>query len=59
MMRRAAFIYDDALSRHELRSDHPMRPVRLRYTYDLLQSYGAFDGATSKLLPPGELPKRR
>lgn len=51
-MRRAAFIYDDALSRHELRSDHPMRPVRLRYTYDLLQSYGAFDGATSKLLPP-------
>ena len=51
-MRRAAFVYDDTLSRHELRSDHPMRPVRLRYTHDLLQSYGAFDGETSKLLLP-------
>ena len=36
-MPRAAFIYEDALSRHALRSDHPMRPVRLRYTYALLR----------------------
>ncbi len=51
-MRRAAFIYEDALSRHELRSDHPMRPVRLRYTYQLLQEYGAFDHPDSVLLDP-------
>ena len=51
-MRRAAFVYDDTLSRHELRSDHPMRPVRLRYTHDLLQSYGAFDSDTSTLILP-------
>ena len=51
-MRRAAFIYEDALSRHELRSDHPMRPVRLRYTYQLLQEYGAFDHPEAVLLDP-------
>ncbi|MDP7588558.1 MAG: acetoin utilization protein AcuC [SAR202 cluster bacterium] len=51
-MRRAAFIYEDALSRHELRSDHPMRPVRLRYTYQLLQEYGAFDNPEAVLLDP-------
>ncbi len=51
-MTEAAFIYDDALSRHELRQDHPMRPVRLRYTYELLESYGAFDGKTSRLVNP-------
>ncbi|MCI0830701.1 MAG: acetoin utilization protein AcuC [Chloroflexi bacterium] len=51
-MRRAAFIYEDALSRHELRSDHPMRPVRLRYTYELLQEYGAFDHPEAVLLDP-------
>ena len=52
MSRRAAFIYDDAMTRHELRRDHPMRPVRLQYTYDLLQSYGAFDQSSSLLVPP-------
>ncbi|MCH9018707.1 MAG: acetoin utilization protein AcuC, partial [Chloroflexi bacterium] len=51
-MPRAAFIYEDALSRHELRSDHPMRPVRLRYTYELLREYGAFDHPDAVLLDP-------
>ncbi|MBM3942913.1 MAG: acetoin utilization protein AcuC [SAR202 cluster bacterium] len=51
-MTKAAFVYDDSLSRHVLRSDHPMRPVRLRYTYDLLQGYGAFDRDNSLLVTP-------
>ena len=51
-MRRAAFVYDDTLASHELRSDHPMRPVRLRYTHELLQAYGAFDGDASTLVSP-------
>ncbi len=51
-MRRAAFVYDDVLSRHQLRRDHPMRPVRLQYTYELLQAYGGFDPATSAMTPP-------
>ncbi len=51
-MRRAAFVYDDAMSHHELRQDHPMRPVRLRYTYELLQAYGAFEHEGATLLSP-------
>ena len=51
-MRRAAFIYDDRMSRHELRRDHPMRPVRLRYTYELLREYGAFDCEGAALVTP-------
>ena len=51
-MRRAAFVYDDAMSHHELRHDHPMRPVRLRYTHELLQAYGAFDHEGATLLSP-------
>ena len=51
-MGRTAFIYDDVLSRHELRPDHPMRPVRLRYTYELLQEYSAFDHPDALLLDP-------
>ena len=51
-MRQAAFVYDAALSRHQLRTGHPMRPVRLQYTYELLQAYGAFDLASSAMTAP-------
>ena len=51
-MPRAAFVYDDAMSRHELRSDHPMRPVRLRYTYELLRGYDAFEHEDALLVAP-------
>ena len=51
-MPRAAFVYDDRMSSHELRSDHPMRPVRLRYTHDLLRGYGAFDHEDALLVTP-------
>ncbi len=51
-MPRAAFVYDDRMSRHELRSDHPMRPVRLRYTHELLYGYGAFDHPDATLVTP-------
>ena len=51
-MRKAAFLYEESLSRHELRDGHPMRPVRLQYTFDLLQAYGAFDSESSSLVLP-------
>ena len=51
-MPRAAFVYDDRMSRHELRSDHPMRPVRLGYTYDLLRGYDAFEHENAVLVSP-------
>lgn len=52
MSRKAAFIFDDALWQHELREDHPMKPIRLRHTYELLDSYRAFEKLTSQLVQP-------
>lgn len=51
-MTKAAFIYETALSQHILREDHPLRPSRLQYTYELLDAYGAFNDSTSKIVPP-------
>ncbi len=52
MSPKAAFVYNDALSRHVLREDHPLRATRLCYTYELLDSYGAFDLKGSTLVEP-------
>lgn len=49
---KAAYVYADALSRHVLRDGHPMRPARLRYAYDLLAAYGAFEDERAMLVPP-------
>ena len=54
MARKVAFIYDDRLSRHVLSETHPMKPVRLRYTYELLEAYGAFGDSNAQLVPPRE-----
>ena len=51
-MRRGAFIYEDAMSRHVLREDHVFIPTRLRYTYELLEGYGAFQLENSRLVKP-------
>ncbi len=52
MSRRSAFVYSDVLSRHVLRPDHPLKAVRLRYTYELLEAYGAFEVEGSLLVEP-------
>ena len=52
MARRAAFLYDDRLAGHVLSDTHPMRPVRLRYTHELLDGYHAFDDHESALIAP-------
>ncbi len=52
MPRKAAFIYDDVLSEHTLNPTHPMKPIRLRYTHELLEAYGAFNAPSSKLVEP-------
>ncbi|MEC9310097.1 MAG: acetoin utilization protein AcuC [Chloroflexota bacterium] len=53
-MRKTAFVYDSILSKHVLRNTHPMKPVRLQYTYDLLNSYGIFEESSVKLIGPRE-----
>ena len=52
MARKTAFIYSDSLSKHTLSETHPMKPVRLRYTYELLEAYGAFDAPNVSLVSP-------
>ena len=52
MTRKTAFVYADGLSRHVLSETHPMKPARLRYTYELLQAYGAFDAPNVSLVSP-------
>ena len=52
MARKTAFIYSDALSQHTLSDTHPMKPVRLRYTHELLEAYGAFDAPNVSLVTP-------
>jgi acetoin utilization protein AcuC len=42
-MRKAAFVYDKILSAHVLSDEHVFKPSRLQLTYELLNSYGAFD----------------
>ncbi|MDO8530585.1 MAG: acetoin utilization protein AcuC [Dehalococcoidia bacterium] len=48
----AAFVYEDTLSNHVLRADHPMRPHRLHLTYELLEAYGVFQRPDGRLVPP-------
>ena len=52
MTRKTAFVYADAMSRHVLSETHPMRPVRLRYTYELAEAYGLFQPDHSTLAAP-------
>lgn len=40
---KTAFIYDESMAAHVLRSDHPMKPIRIKNAYELLSAYGAFD----------------
>ncbi len=49
---KAAYVYGEALSQHTLRRGHPMRPVRLQHTYDLLRGYGAFEDESALLVQP-------
>ena len=51
-MIRAGFVYDHVLSQHTLGEWHPMKPVRLSLTYDLLGSYNAFNDTDSFLVKP-------
>lgn len=51
-MSQAAFVYDEQLSRHILRLDHPMRPLRLKIAYELLAAYGTFARPDALLQEP-------
>jgi acetoin utilization protein AcuC len=51
-MRQAAFICSNELWEYGHGDAHPLRPERLRLTYELLQAYGALENETSRLCTP-------
>jgi acetoin utilization protein AcuC len=52
MSSKAAFVYDHTLSAYQIPEDHPLTPKRLRWTFELLQYYKAFDNPCSILVKP-------
>ena len=52
MTRKNAFLYNEQLSRHVLRDDHPLKATRLRHTYELLEAYDAFGTESSNVVEP-------
>ncbi|MBI4328315.1 MAG: acetoin utilization protein AcuC [Chloroflexi bacterium] len=49
---KAAFLYDQALTRDFLGEGHPLRPSRLRLVYELLEAYGLLHRPDTLLLAP-------
>ena len=50
-MPKTAFIYSADMARYDLYPSHPLRPERLRMTYELASEYGLF-GGESRLVEP-------
>jgi len=50
-MARALFFYSDALLHYDMGPQHPLKPQRLRMTYDLLASYGVFESGLEVVAP--------
>jgi acetoin utilization protein AcuC len=48
----AAFIYSPFAAQYSMGESHPLRPVRVQLTYELLEAYGAFKLPGSQLVKP-------
>jgi len=47
---KTAFIYSDDFAKYDYGSGHPLKPFRLRLTYELIKAYGLFSVADTILL---------
>jgi len=52
VVRRARFVYDLRLTEHVYRSDHPLKPARLRGVYDTLSALRVFADPAAAILAP-------
>ncbi len=48
------FLYNEEFQEYEFSSAHPLKPIRLKLTYELLRDYGVF-GSTQVKVMPGRL----
>ncbi|MCL6472583.1 MAG: acetoin utilization protein AcuC [Firmicutes bacterium] len=46
-----AFLYNERFQEYELSPSHPLKPIRLKLTYELLKDYGAFDKSQLAVFP--------
>jgi acetoin utilization protein AcuC len=44
------FIYTDQWAKYAYGPHHPLKPIRLHLTYDLMQTYGLLDGPAQTIL---------
>jgi len=51
-MSNSTFIYDNALSSYNIGNNHPMKPIRLSYVFELLKSYGIFSSPNTTIIKP-------
>ena len=51
MSSKPIFVYSDALMGYDMGEQHPLRPIRLRMTYELLKTYGLFEEALELIDP--------
>jgi acetoin utilization protein AcuC len=49
-----AFIYTDQWAQYAYGRQHPLKPVRLKLTYDLIEAYGLMGEQRSHLIPASE-----
>lgn len=47
---KTAFVYSDEFAKYSYAEVHPMRPVRLKLTYELIKAYGLLDLANTHLV---------
>ncbi len=52
--RKAALVYSDQLSSHVLSDAHPMRPIRLAHTYELMLQSGLLEAPSATVVSPRE-----
>ena len=47
---KTAFIYSDDFAKYDYGSGHPLKPFRLRLTYELIKAYGLLSIADTTLI---------
>jgi acetoin utilization protein AcuC len=49
---KAAFVYSDEFSRFDYGSGHPLKPIRLKITYELIKACSLLDPSDTRLVEP-------
>jgi len=52
MVQTLGFVYSDQFQEYDFGPTHPLRPTRLKLTYELMKAIGLLDAANVKTVPP-------